>query len=72
MEHLGQSGAVDAQLGGGLADLQAQGRQDVVPQGQAGVGGIEHRTHGHLSGNPGNSPEWHRHFQKQKSNASCR
>jgi len=72
IEHLGQGGAVDAQVGGRLADLQIQGRQDVVPQSEARVGGIEHRTHGVLSGNPGSPPGWHRRFQKQKSDASYR
>jgi hypothetical protein len=38
IEHLGQIGAVDTQLGSRLAHLQIQSGQDVVPQGEAGVG----------------------------------
>ena len=39
IEHLGQGGAVHAQLGSCFADLQIQGGQDVVPQSEAGVWG---------------------------------
>ncbi len=48
IEHFGQDGAVDAHVGSRFADLQIQGRQDVVPQSDAVVGG-EHGAHSHLS-----------------------
>jgi len=37
--------------------LQAQGRQDVIAQRQAGVRGIEHGIHVNLSDSPDNEPE---------------
>jgi len=74
VDYLGQSRPVDAQIGSCFAHLQIQGREDVVPQSEARVGWVEHRTHRHLSGSPGSPPGWHRRFQKQKQkpDASCR
>lgn len=70
VEHLGQSGPVNTQLGSCCADLQIQGRQDVVSQGEARVGRVEHVTHRRLSGNLGNPIGLHRRFQTQMSGAS--
>ena len=40
IEYFGQRRAVDSQLGGSFANLQVQRRQDVVPEGEARMGGL--------------------------------
>lgn len=40
VQHLREGGAVHAQLSSSLAHRQAKRRQDIVPQGQAGMGGL--------------------------------
>jgi hypothetical protein len=61
VEQSGHCGAINAQLTGGFADLQAQGWQAVIPQSEAGWG-IERLSQRRLDGDAHNPLGWFRRF----------